>query len=297
MGCFDPSVPDVGKAYKQGISATAEGAPYLASAQSALAPLYGAINAAGIKSALMGYSGGPTNVNWTTRGRGGKTVDRNLVINMPNSPGLLSMYENDIAPAIARTNSATASMSRGADIADLNRYSPELRMALRSANPEGAGLLDTLTNQAQSDLNMGAGLNPSEMRTVSQSVRGGQAARGMGMGPMDNFQEALKSLNYGRGLQDQRRGFASNVLGQNQSFYGDPSLAILGRSSGTGSAAQGFLGQASQMPGAPDLSRTAGDIGGSLFNARSAAEIAGSNNDAAMASGVMNMASSSMSSM
>lgn len=124
---------------------------------------------------------------------------------------------------------------------------------------------------------------------MQQATRAAQAARGMSTGPREAFDEALNSLNYGRGLQDQRRAFASSLVGQNQSMYQEPIMAILGRPSNAGGAGQAFLGQAggwNTQPGLMNQVPVAQDAAMTTFNANAAANLAGANNKAGFYSGL-----------
>ncbi len=204
----------------------------------------------------------------------------------PAQRGFLDLYSNEIMPVVDETTARSASYQREHDVADVQKLSPAMREALRKANPEAAALLDELDRQAMGDLELGASLNPSETRNIQQALRAGQSARGMGVGPLDNFQEALTSLDYGRGLQDSRRGFARQTVDDLSSFYTNPFETILAR--GNNNAALG-LGQANQslMNSAvsnlfnPESSY-AGDVYGSNFNYSAAKHINSENNQNAL---------------
>jgi hypothetical protein len=202
--------------------------------------------------------------------------------------GFLDIYNNAIIPTLTEAQTKM----RTADISDVKNLSPEMRAALRASNPAAAALLDELEGQAQGDLAAGASLNPSELRNIQQAARMGQSARGMGSGPIDNFEEALKSLNYGRALQNDRRGFAGDVINQSQAFYGNPFQNILNRNSTAGQAG----GIAGQGLGGSRLgnyinpeSQYASDINSWNAQAQQMVTNAGAENNAAMISGIMSM--------
>lgn len=204
-------------------------------------------------------------------------------VNRPAQRGLLSIYEQDINPAMARMQS----FQRGADIADVARLGPEARAAIRASNPDVARIMDMMSSQATDELGMGAALDPSMMRNVSQAIRGRQAGSLMSNGNAGAYNEALGLSQFGQQLRDSRRGFAGNVVGLNQSVYGDPFQAILNRSSG-GGAAMGAAGQAAGIGGmsGPRLfnpeSPYAQDIHNTNFNAQAARNIAAANNTAGL---------------
>lgn len=204
--------------------------------------------------------------------------------------GFLQIYDEDIMPALYRERSE----GRAADIDDVSTLGPEMREALRRSDPDSAALLDLLSGTATDDLALGASLNPSESRNIAQASRAGQSARGMGFGPNDNFEEALTSLNYGRELQDRRRGYAAGTLGLLSDFYGDPFERVLGRSdpnSGLGIAGGAMSGSKQDNLFNPE-SDYAGSIFNTIFNANLAEGLAAKNNRAAITSAGISAAGS-----
>lgn len=288
MACFEPGKPEQ-TSLTQSYGGLGTAQKYLLESDKAFSPLFTQQSMSNLDTLLSGSAGGPTTVNYLQRLRGGKVSPRSYTTTMAPSRGLLDIYERDLAPMMSRTGTAAASAQRAGDVADFANLGGSARSAIQQTNPGGARLLDELTGQASSDLALGASLNPSELRNIQQATRAGQAARGMSMGPRETFDEALNSLNYGRGLQNERRGFASSLVGQNQAMYQEPIMAILGRPSGAGAQAQGFLGQAggwntqsSMMPQAA----LGQDVAMSNFNANAAAGLAGANNKAGFYSGL-----------
>ena len=205
--------------------------------------------------------------------------------------GFLDIYNESIIPEMLKART----QQRSGDISDIQNLSPAAREALRTSNPQAAQLLDQLYGDATRDLSLGAQLNQSETRNISNAVRGGQAARGMGMGPRDNFDEALTSLDYGRGLQADRRSFAGATSGLLDNFYGRSLNAILGRDISGAAGGLAGMGQGGGMAGGALSSfmnpESQYSYGINDFNAnsqQSANNIAAQNN-AAMLSGIMNM--------
>jgi len=141
-------------------------------------------------------------------------------------PGLGGMFGGGggkrrvlVSPSSYSTQTHTVAAQRGLlDI--LNSYAPQLKADYRSANPEATAILDKLNQQATSDLDLGNTLNPDQNRLVEQAVRAGQASRGMGFGPADIYGETLQKSAFGQDLLNQRRSFASSVLGMDQNVYG-----------------------------------------------------------------------------
>lgn len=156
------------------------------------------------------------------------------------SPGLISLYENEIAPSLDRIQREAQRTQREADVSDVERYAPRMREALREANPENTALLDKLNEQAMSELAAGDRLTPDQLRDIGQQSRSVFASRGLNQSPASGIAELVNQQVGGQNLKRQRQAFAQSLVGQNQGVYGDPFMAILGRPSGTVAATQGF---------------------------------------------------------
>lgn len=202
----------------------------------------------------------------------------------PGQQGLLSLYENAIAPSMSRTQAAANTYQRGADIGDVAQYGKAAMDAIRMSDPGSAGLVDTATGQAQHELEMGGNLTPAQLRQATQAVRARSTGMLGGTGGAGDLQEAMGIGAYGQQLQQNRRGYAQNVLGQRQSFYGDPFNRVLGRpGAGLGSSANALnQGMGLMGGGAMGLlnpqSSYAGDIYGGNWNALVNGAIANANN-------------------
>lgn len=176
----------------------------------------------------------------------------NSFLTGPN--GYLSLYQNQIAPTAAASQAASNTTVRAGTVGDINALVPGMVTATRSANPQAASLVDTLTGTAGADLNLGTSLNPAETTQVQQAVRAGQAARGMGTGSSDALQEAFAQTDYGQQLYQQRRANAAQAAGQAQSLYSGiiPTIAGTGANmgvaanlsaTGSGSAAPAYMNE------------------------------------------------------
>lgn len=223
---------------------------------------------------------------------------RDTLTGTDGKPGLLALYENDIAPALGRVDAADRAARTEADLALIRDKAPEVTRALREASGT-SDLVAQLERQAKEGLDAGASLDPSLADEVSQGVRAAQAGRGFGFGMNDVVQEAFARGERGQALRNQRQQFATQTVGTLQATGGDPVLALLGRPSQTMQVGQSVAAQGQGFtPGAlfnPE-SAYAGDVNNTNFNARAAAKIAQANNDAAItAAGISaagNMASS-----
>lgn len=196
--------------------------------------------------------------------------------------GLLRMMEEDVLPSQIRQNT----QQRAGDIADVERLGPDARRAIAAASPESARLLSLLQADAQEGLELGATLDPSLRREVAQSVRAGQAARGMGKGPVDLYTEALETGSAAEALRATRRANAGTTIGLDQQLYGNMFQNILNRSNPQ--QAQGAVNQASGVGGqsGPQLfnpeSAYASDLFNTNFNAHFNELINRRNNQAAL---------------
>lgn len=79
---------------------------------------------------------------------------------------------------------------------------------------QGFGLLGTLEQQAATDLGLGRSLSPEQQREAQQSARAGMSARGLGTGNSALAAEILNRERYATQRENERRTFASSVLGQ-----------------------------------------------------------------------------------
>lgn len=217
---------------------------------------------------------------------------RTVRVDTPATRGLLDILQRDIQPAVsAMQTQADRARIRGENNI-LKELGPQQIEALKAANPGAAGLIDELTSQAQSDLELGGELSTQQRSEIAQSVRAGQAARGMGFSPSDVFAEAMKTADASEALKASRRTFANNTVGLNAAYFGDPYMRMFGRSSGQVPSAGSLIGQGSQGSVAPfnPESPLAASIAGTNYNAAQAQYIGGQNNfNATLGAGVGNV--------
>lgn len=115
----------------------------------------------------------------------------------------------------------SATTKRSGDLADFQRLGGDYVSGMRNTNPLLAQYYDT----AQSNMALGSALSPQQQMELENYVRQGQAARGMGMGPADVYEEALAKTSYGENLRQNRMQEARGALG----LYGDIFQATTGR--------------------------------------------------------------------
>ena len=184
---------------------------------------------------------------------------------------LINAYQNNVQPqfnvdrdylpqynALALDNTRTAStglrdirnQEMAMEMAELG-YAPAIRQQLMAANPESARLLALLNEQAEGDLMAGTRLTPEELRFAQQSSRAAMAARGMSGSNMAVADEILRTYDLGQNRLNQRRQFASGVVGLNNAMYQDPMLQYLSLAKGGAAnrlnTAIGFQGGASAL--------------------------------------------------
>lgn len=210
-------------------------------------------------------------------------IARDILLGGEGQPGALDLLENEIAPAQARMESAALSQRRQNDIADVNALAGDSRAAFDKLNPQGAALLRQLTDQASTELSAGRGLTAGEERQYQQAARSAGAARGFGFGQDDAFNEALTVGEAGNRRLRERQQEAKSALVASQGFYGDPFMAILGRSSNANP--QALLAQGQSFNPGQVLNPTDpyfGDAYNYNANAQNAANISQANNRAGM---------------
>jgi hypothetical protein len=213
-----------------------------------------------------------------------------------DTEGLLSLYGR-ARPQLQQWERDALRTQRGDDITAIGDYAGASREALRKANPDNASLIDTLNQQAQHDLGLGAELDPREMRRSVQGTLGSLSGRGFGQGSNnDLLMAAMAAYGGGQDVQNQRRAFAGQVAGLNQAFYGDPFQQVLGRPSQTTNQLMnlGQQGAGQQRTNTFLNPETAygQDVFNTNYNANAASRIASANNSAAITGAAIGAAGS-----
>ena len=133
--------------------------------------------------------------------------------------------------------------TRRSDINAISELGPLSRLALQNSNPEAAGLVSRLTQQATEGMDAGSMMTGDELRNLNASLRSSMGARGISYGPASSYQEAMAGSAYGQQLKQQRQQDALAAINASQNFYGDPFMQILGRQSGAMQNGLASLGQ------------------------------------------------------
>ncbi len=110
---------------------------------------------------------------------------------------------------------------RTGDLADYAKLGPEYIRMMRESNP----ILGDLYDSAQNEWKLGTQFDPGMESELENQIRQGQAARGMGLGPADVYQEALQKSEFGQRLKQGRRANAMDAAG----LFGDVFQATTGR--------------------------------------------------------------------
>jgi hypothetical protein len=211
----------------------------------------------------------------------------NRYLGSDGQPGLLDTYGR-VGQRMGEIESDIASAQRGRDIGDVRNLGPEALAAMRGWNPQQTELMDALNAQALEQVELGGRMTPDQMRMIQNSVMGQRSNMGWGYNPGDMAQAAMSARGYSDQLQQARMRQAQLQAGQNQNIYGDPFMQVLGRQG----QAYGSMGgatmagaQGSQNVG-PNLfspeSQMQYDIWNTGFQGQLGANIAGSNNNAAL---------------
>ena len=202
--------------------------------------------------------------------------------------GLLSLYEEHVAPSIMRQQEAAAA----GEIDMLREMGPQFMEAQRAADPESEKIRQMLQTRAQEGLAAGQDLTQEELAGVSESVRSGQSARGEAIqrNQPAMIEETLARLGAGRQAEAQRIQRAQSVLQQTSAV--DPFLALTGRTARMPGQVAGQLGTAGfALQSGPQLYNPESQYAGALASGNQAiimnARMASSANRAAMTGGLI----------
>ena len=184
--CWESAqAPQMQQSYGQALGAQLHYAPEVYAANAQYSPLYTQLDLSNLTSFLNGRNG---------------------------QNGFLSEYTNSIMPALTQAQNTANNSIRQNNLNEAQALTPQWIQGERSANPGAASLLDTLTNNTSRDLSYGTELTPAEQTQLNQSVRSGQAARGMGFGPSDVFGESMADTGFGQQLYQERMGAAQGLV-------------------------------------------------------------------------------------
>lgn len=189
--------------------------------------------------------------------------------------GLLELYEKHIAPSLMRQQQVAAE----GEIGMLRELGPQFLEAQRAADPRSEQIRRGLQTKAIEGLEAGQGLTQEELAGITESVRSGQAARGVAYqrSQPSMIEETMARLGAGRQAEAQRIARAAGILGQTGQV--DPFMALTGRTARVPGQVAGQMGTAGfALQAGPQLfnpeSAYAGALSGSnqanIMNARMA---------------------------
>lgn len=196
------------------------------------------------------------------------TLPRQFALEQQYGPQYGQLYADTLGRFIGGFEDASIKANRAgraADVQDLNELGAGYRSGFQALDPTQMSYLDTLVGDATRGLNETWG---PQMRGTQQAVRSAQAARGMGFGPSDIYQEALATSDAGNRMREDARRYALAVAQARNAMFTAPGLQMLGaRSSAPGMA---FGGMQQLRPGfyADAYNPYAQDVYDSNFNAR-----------------------------
>lgn len=235
------SQPENRSLYREGyksLLAQQDFAPAIAALTAAYGPYYAAAQNQQLQRSLLG---GPAQdftaqYGYTYKGR---PQTGSISIPLPETTGLVDLYTQ------------AAGRSRSAEVADLQRYGPELANLYRNLDPAQNNLLQQLYGQASRDLSMPVEDDPEVIRELQQAARAAQAARGFGYSTSDAINEAAfvgrEGVLFKDAMKRQRQDFGLRTLGAGAATTPDVSAILLGR---TGVAPFGAAAGAAGAAGA-----------------------------------------------
>lgn len=209
--------------------------------------------------------------------------------------------QQEMMPALNAVSNQITSATRGADVADVERYGSQMSEAFKAANPELFAQLEAIEKRAAEAgpteierqmeakaldrLKLGGNLTPEEAWRADQDIRGAYSERGRVQGNAAISSEILNRYGLRRAREDDAHALATGVnqmlragddadrnfhlrAGQLRAGAGvDPSLAVLGRASTVSTpAAQGQTGRTGPEWFDP-MSPYAADLYNTNFNA------------------------------
>jgi hypothetical protein len=202
-----------------------------------------------------------------------------------SSPGLLDIYQR-AAPLLANAQAASTTATRTANANDLRTLGPQAVSAMNAADPATAGLLNSMTTDAQRGLDLGANLDPSLMRLATQGVLSSRTGTLGGTGNAGDFNTALGLSSFGQQLRSNRQQYAGGVASQRGQYYGGAINSVMNGGS--------FVNPLSGVSSAMGLGQGGPRLFGSDINAQqtysdannaaNAASISSANNSAALTS-------------
>jgi hypothetical protein len=233
---------------------------------------------------VQGYASGEPTLLSTEAAYKPGFVNTNLSAVGQVQPNWLNLYTGN-QPTVAGSDAALNTFSRTANTQDVATIGPAAAGAVRGVNPGQSALIDSYTQTASTDLAAGSQLAPTDIKRVTDRVRGDWASRGLGTSQPAQLNEAVDEATQGENLRLAREQAAGGAIAANQDItlpalgLTTPASPVPGQSADLLTQEAGFAGAAGPtlIPG-----NTAYDIFNTSYNAHAAAQIASANNNAAV---------------
>jgi len=159
------------------------------------------------------------------------------------------------APQFQEILAGLVSSERDSDIADVARLAPSLQGIRESGErSDVTDMRNILGQRLLSELGLGGELTDQQSADANDSIRRGQAARGISAGQGSANRESVKRVLEGFRLQREREGAAQNFMNTEAAQGPDPFSIILNRGATTAPASVAQVAQA-QAPVAQALPR------------------------------------------
>jgi len=159
-------------------------------------------------------------------------------------PRQLELYRK-IMPAMTQLELQSTRDTRAAELADIERFGPQLQGAVDRLRPRQAEMHRLLDEQALAGLEAGQQLTPYEKRMTSQGAHEIFGRSGMsGYGPFEGMAELEAQRRFGFAKEDRSRRFAQQQLQVGAATQLDIPRYLTGRTSRTPiNIAPGVFGQ------------------------------------------------------
>lgn len=193
------------------LKAKRDNMPGIMGSESLFRPQFSGLEMNNLNDILFGSKGGTRTVEYTEPvqsyldNKTGQTIDNPSFGNRwKNNKRELESQYTPFTKLVTKTRSEDYGPTPG-----LLKISQQL-------DPQGTTLWNKLNQNASSDLDMGANLDPDLMRLAQQTVRARQQGTLAGTGDAGNYGEALGVSQFANDLRNQRRAFATSIANMDQ---------------------------------------------------------------------------------
>ena len=211
-------------------------------------------------------------------------------------PGYLSMFSQDVVPAITSAQTTANTATRTGTMNDLSTLLPGLNSTIAAANPGGTALQSALTKSATDQLALGTQLDPNAVYQATQPVAASYAARGLGTSDPSQLAQSLQLYAGGQNALTQRQNTAATVSGTDYSQMMQPLNDLMGITSTAPGQAQNLTSTGTSSAGGaqPTIAPTSDltSLFSGAYNTNANALVQTQNNKTAIAGDAMGALSS-----